>query len=393
MRAARRAARGDGVAGRDRVAARQRGRPAVVDDRPRDAVLDQCDRRLRHAVGIERARQRSGERGVVGQRDRRRRHLGAQRAAQRTAALGVQHPVQPDLAEELEQLADRVGREHDRVVAGVELDRLLAWRRPDRARRDLDDVDVVDRHARRGAPARAARRVAGRHLQAGVGHAVDRRGARARRDRRCHLAGRPDPERLEVGRADDVEDRRQRPAGQPRVQLRGLLVVAVVGAVRRPRREAGQRPLDAEPRRRLRRPAGAQRAIAQRVVVEPVRRCPAGRAVDETQDVDVEVVDMRRLRRSRAREARQQRALLGDRHLRVAVGERQRALRDGRGVQLLAHETPTWTDAKRAGAAPWLTAMICPGSPLPQFVRPHNCQHSREPTASSDPQNSGVTPA
>ena len=42
----------------------------------------------------------------------------------------------------------------------------------------------------------------------------------------------------------------------------------------------------------------------------------------------------------------------------------------------VAHATPTCTSRKRAGAAPWETAMTWPGSPLPQLVSPHS-RHGR----------------
>ena len=115
-------------------------------------------------------------------------------------------------------------------------------------------------------------------------------------------------------------------------------------------------------------------------------------AVDEREDRHDRVVDRRRLGRRAAREARQQRALALDARLdRVGLvaGDGERALGDLRQAR---HAGRTVTSRKRAGAAPWLTAIACPGSPLPQFVRPQSCHSERSQTASSPPQKRGVIP-
>ena len=117
-------------AGGQRVArgrgARARGRARVVDDRVGDAVLDEGQRALGHALGVDRARQRAREARRVGQVDVRRRHPLAQAPDQRAAALGVGHAVEGQAAEEVQQRADGVVLEHDRVLARREVHRLLA---------------------------------------------------------------------------------------------------------------------------------------------------------------------------------------------------------------------------------------------------------------------------
>ena len=135
---------------------------------------------------------------------------------------------------------------------------------------------------------------------------------------------------------------------------------------------------------------------AQRVVVEAVRRGARGVAVVQAQDLDACVVDGRRLRRRRAREARHQRALAHDGHLESArppAGERESALGDLERALGRRHATPTSTSRKRAGAAPCDTRMSWPGSPLPQLPTPRSSHAGAEQTASRPPQKRGVTPA
>ena len=54
--------------------------------------------------------------------------------------------------------------------------------------------------------------------------------------------------------------------------------------------------------------------------------------------------------------------------------------------------TPTWTSRNRAGDAPCPTRPTWPGCPFPQFGVPQTTHSSRPPTASHEPQNSGVSP-
>src|SRR4029453_3952959 len=106
---------------------------------------------------------------------------------------------------------------------------------------------------------------------------------------------------------------------------------------------------------------------------------------------DREVVDLGGLGRARDGEAREQRALAHDGGLRLALGEAQRPLGELQRVEF-GQATPTWTSRKRAGAAPWETTMTCPGSPLPQLVRPHSRHSSGPQTASRLPQKRGGPP-
>ena len=126
---------------------------------------------LRHALGVEGARQRAREARRVGQVDARRRDPLAQAPDERAAALGVRQPVEGQAAEELEQRADGVVLEHHRVLARRERDRLLAgdlappraWpARRGRARRSSVP--------RAGRPARPPALVARDDLHEGVGH-------------------------------------------------------------------------------------------------------------------------------------------------------------------------------------------------------------------------------
>src|SRR5207247_3009516 len=112
---------------------------------------------------------------------------------------------------------------------------------------------------------------------------------------------------------------------------------------------------------------------------------------DDAQE-DTDVLDQSRLMHLRSGKSREARVLgLDDRFGAVALrrgdrplGEVDRARHDG--------ATPTWTFRNRAGAAPWLTCACWPGCPLPQLVRPYSTQVSGPPTASSEPQKTGVTP-
>src|SRR5206468_11990401 len=109
------------------------------------------------------------------------------------------------------------------------------------------------------------------------------------------------------------------------------------------------------------------------------------------QGLDVRVVDRRRLGRHRPGEAGRKRPLPGHVDLGGPLAEAERPLGQVELGQRWA--TPTWTSRKRAGAAPWETWATCPGSPLPQFKRPHSRHSELEQTPSSEPQNSGVNPA
>ena len=124
-RAARRASRRARARGRSSARRRRRAPPSACRGRRAWATPSWISGsgRLRHALGVERARQRAREPRRVGEVDRRRGDARAQAADQRAAALGVGEPVEGQRAEELEQRADRVGLEDDRVLAGLELGR------------------------------------------------------------------------------------------------------------------------------------------------------------------------------------------------------------------------------------------------------------------------------
>ena len=157
-------------------------------------------------------------------------------------------------------------------------------------------------------------------------------------------------------------------------------------------RGLGQAGVGAAPAARggLRRGAGAAGGLGERVAVQARGGGTAGVPVDDAEDVDGVRVDLGGLRRRRAAEPGRQRALAHDGDLRLALD----AAQDGGGeLERARHPMPTCTPRKRAGATPWETAIICPGSPLPQLSSPCTSQASREQTASSADQKRGVTPA
>ena len=116
------AARLDGVPGGPDP--RQGGAAHVVDHPAGHAVLDQRQRPLGCALGIERARKRRAEEGRVGEVDRRRGDVVAEALDEGAAALRVGEPVERGHAEQLEQAADGARLQHDRIVPGRQLGRL-----------------------------------------------------------------------------------------------------------------------------------------------------------------------------------------------------------------------------------------------------------------------------
>ena len=302
-------------------------------------------------------------------------------------------------AEEVQQDADRGRLEHDRVLAGPELGERLA---ADLARGAAGDVGRVDRaggRRRRRREAAAPVGVAADDLHERVGDLLVEPQAARRGDRGAHGAGGPHPEGLQAVLGGDAERPAQGGAGAGRVEPGGVGVEAVGAGGRRGGaggREAGVVAL-ARAGRRAGGDVGAAGRVAQRVVVEAVRRRERAVAVAHDEDLDCGVVDLRRLGRRRAREARHERALAHDRDLQLGAGagQRERALGDlqWRAGCGRAHATPTCTSRKRAGAVPCETRMTWPGSPLPQLPTPHSRHAGAEQTASSPPQNVGVTPA
>ena len=197
------------------------------------------------------------------------------------------------------------------------------------AARDVAGIDVPDGDGEPGAPARASVRRPGDDLHPRVGHRVAQPGAPAGRDRRLDVPGGPGAEGLEAVLGAGGEGRAQGAPGRRRVERRGREVEAVVFArglrVGQARVVAGG---GGGGGRRAGRRAGAARDRPERVVAEVVRLGRARVTVVEDEHADRGVVDGRRLGRVRPREARDERALADDRHLRVRgpAGVAQRAL-------------------------------------------------------------------
>jgi hypothetical protein len=120
-------------------------------------------------------------------------------------------------------------------------------------------------------------------------------------------------------------------------------------------------------RRTARRIRGALRKLREPVAVELVRRGDADACALDDAESDDGVLDQRRLVYLRAGEAREAGAFRVGDGFGVSVRGCERRARDFER----AHDfTPTWTLRKRAGEAPCETCALCPGCPLPQFVRP-----------------------
>ena len=106
----------------------------VVHHGASHAVLDQRDRLLRRALGVEGARQRGAELRRVREVDRRGGDLLPEPTDQRAAPLGVGQPVQSGVAQQLEQRADRGRLHHDRVRRPTGARRRSRGRAPSRRR-------------------------------------------------------------------------------------------------------------------------------------------------------------------------------------------------------------------------------------------------------------------
>ena len=362
-----------------------------------DAVGDELQRGLGHALEVKAARQRARRQRRVGEIDRGCGDALAEPAAERALALGMGEAVERQGAEELKQHTDRFGFEHDPIVARAKRGRLRACDLRRRARGKRGRVDTGRGDGRRRRVTAATVRVAADDLHEAIADLLLQPRAAAGRDRGPHGADGPGAEGLQAVLGGDGERRAQSVAGARRIQARRGLVEAVVagrgGRLGKPRVRAGA-AMRGGPCGRL----GAADGGAQRVVVEAVRRGERGVAVVDDEDLHRRVLDGGRLRRRGPRKARHERALADDRHLHLPRSrERERALgglqgRLARRVRR-AHATPTCTSRKRAGAVPCETRMTCPGSPLPQLPRPHSRHSEREQTASRPFQKRGVTPA
>ncbi len=223
------------------------GRAArVVHHAVRHAVLDQRQRRLGHALGVEAARQRACEARRVGEVDARGRHALAQPAAQRAAVLGVGEAVERVGAEHRQQLADRVRLRARPGTRPAAAERARPGRppsapraRPARARRSRRPT------CRCGRVAAAAARGDADHLHEGVGHAVRRGHAGGGRDRGLHLAHGPGAVSLHAVALGHLERGGQRgarpaPGRSARCRDRGpRRAEAVAAAGSRGRRPAG----------------------------------------------------------------------------------------------------------------------------------------------------------
>ena len=77
-----------------------------------------------------------------------------------------------------------------------------------------------------------------------------------------------------------------------------------------------------------------------------------------------------------------------------SLGVRQHVLGDAERFLAREHQMDpvliTVTCRNRAGGHPWLTALVCPGSPLPSADVPHRRYVDWSPTPSHDAQKSGV---
>ncbi len=192
-----RAAGSERVAGR--LGPRQRRAAGVMGDAVRDAVLDQRQRGLRHALGVDRAWQRGGEARRVGEVDRGRGHARAEPPGERTAVLDVREPVEGDRSELEQQRADAraprapPGSSPGSSAAGSPANAALAAACCASAPASSASADTPQ-PARVAAAARAG--IDADHLQEGVGDAVGRHLVAAR-DRGLDLACRPDPVGLE----------------------------------------------------------------------------------------------------------------------------------------------------------------------------------------------------
>ena len=294
----------------------------------------------------------------------------------------------PDVREEVDDVGDRLGGEHDRVRAGVERRRA----RPSAARGRRPRRRAPRRRARRrrvpsevrpaAPPSRAHREHASRCTS--VSGIADVDAERVRRPRPCVAAAatlpaavRPRDARLRRrsraaasargARRRRRASRRQARSGVSTGAGRGQAgEVRVLGRVLRARptasaqhsRERRRRPCGSWPRRPTRLPSTARTRDLQVLLGDVLVDAVVGEAGERSW-------------RSRRRAPRPASAC-------VSV---EAALRRARSAscagQRVHRPTPTWTSRKRAGAAPCATCATCIGSPLPQLGRPQTCQSSR----------------
>ena len=319
------------------------------------------------------------KRGESDEVDRRRDDALAQAPDTRAAALGVGEPVEGPRAEERRAACRRRRREHDRVLAGLELRGssavTFAAASSATAPASRSSTDGAVSAAKPLRPSGVARD----DLHEGVGHGVE--GAHARSSRRSPSRTAPRsrsrrPRAVALGAGAEARPQRRAPAFAGRAaRCRGsqpswARAGAGVG-------QAGVRRRALARGRGLGGRARAPGDVAQAVVVDVRSSRPGDVARRATQSTETDsVVDLAwPAWASSARSARAASA----RGSTVAWASPARALRArarrARWRLGVGHATPTWTSRKRAGAAPWETSMTWPGSPLPQFSAPHS-RHS-----------------
>ena len=411
----RRRARGSSAPGRRASRrARARGRstrappPARAAERVScttrvgDAVLDERQRRLRR-----RPRRRTRAAACAAKRGASARLIAgggdprAEPAVERAAALGVGEAVEGEAAERTRAAAPTASASSTTGYSpGGELGRLAraATCRGGAAR------DRARRRCSRGA-APAARReaaapvgVAADDLHEGVGDASSRAHAGGRGDRRLARRRRSRcrtpraPCSAAAANAAAQRARRRRPGRARAVAASKPSWLAVAGrGSGRPGWSPGRRArADARGRRGAPARAVARSASSSRrfVVAAPVWPSRTHEDVDVVSSTSVAWVGARA---GEARAAASARAMTVT--WRVAVGVARARARRARAARLDVTRRRPATSRKRAGAAPCETRMTWPGSPLPQFGRPHSRHSGAEQTASSEPQNRGVIPA
>ena len=139
---------------------------------------------------------------------------------------------------------------------------------------------------------------------------------------------------------------------------------------------------------------GTPSCLREAFVVGAVRAGASNPPLARDADCHRLVDDQGRLVHDRVGEAREAGPLCLDQRIGlVPFGCTARALGELERPRRVAHDRmPTLTWRNRAGGAPCETWALCPGWPFPQFVRPPIVHSSLPASASSEPQNSGVTP-
>ena len=367
----------------------------------RDAVLDQRQRRLGRALGVEGARQGARVSGRVGQVDRGRGDRCAEPAVERAAALGVGEPVERRIRPSSSHSQPTAcGLEHHRVLAGRQLRRLAAARAPCAAARSASARASRSRGGHRRSRRRSPLRPLGAMQMTFMNASVRRSAPPSRRSSATALLllGRRSRSRAPRRRARSRHRERGRERRAARRPGRARAVVGVVAARARAARlrapgSPGMRPSPVtaaasaarrRARARTRRAPRRPRAFVAALPDVPVAAGPRSRRV--TSSIAVACVGRPAAKRS-----------ISERSC-VDEGERVSAPRPPRARAPPASSAaltprPPRTSRKRAGALPWETRITWPGSPFPQSSSEIRRHSEGEQTASQLPQNSGVTPA